>query len=175
MGSGKGKQNRAQSNTDQLWYDPIARTLIKNPVVTDHNKWVTFVDKQNLANVRLSDYYNVPLQPSTGSVGRVPLPQYTKIMEELLRDLVDIGVITLPAGASAKDFKLITGNQKRGDWDKLGDIAVTILRRGYLNRNKKEVLLWQPDIALKNNTKFGSKQADYIVTLTCAVIEKLFT
>lgn len=172
MGSGKGKQNRAQSNTDQLWYDLKTSKIVKTPVIIDHAKWTEFVDKQNLTNVRLSDYYNIPLQPRTGTTGLPPLRNYTNIVKEVVHDLVDIGTLTLPTGATTEDLKFVTGHKNRGDWDATGVLAVTAI----LSKSRKqEAILWQPDIVLKNNTKFGSRQANDIVTRACTIVEKLFT
>ena len=93
MGSGKGKNRRAQ-----------APSATSNPETTEHvaydaDKWREFTNSEGLWGMRVYDYYL-----GEGNDRYPTKKEYEKVMSELFQDAVDVGAFSLPSPYKAKDF-----------------------------------------------------------------------
>src|ERR1022692_4821597 len=89
MGSGKGQARRAK-----------AQVTLRVKDVVDQEAWRTFVTSQKLKTETLAQYY-LGWQPQGQRLRRNELE---KIISELFQDLVVVGAIVLPSGATADDY-----------------------------------------------------------------------
>src|ERR1017187_6825908 len=97
MGAGQGKTNRTQARPSGLRHPP--RMKRKHAPEFHREEWSGFVDAGDLHNVKFWRYYL-----GEGDIQAVP-GNYEKIANELFRDAVTLGAITLPGKYKADDFQ----------------------------------------------------------------------
>ena len=94
MGSGKGKARRAAALT-------VAprRTLAHS----DPMKWLRFLKKQGIRNVTVAKYYGTEL--SEPAKKKLTAAGVESVLEEMLRDWVGLGALTLSENRSVEDYE----------------------------------------------------------------------
>src|ERR1035437_10189276 len=125
MGSGRGQVRRGRAGRPQLEAKPAVNIVA--PAAADWQRWKRFVQENRLKWVNIGDYYQTEEATSVLTAAEIEAT-----MQELFRDWVSTGALTLPAGRDVDEYEFeMRSGQVANNFDAENMVVFNDSKKGF--------------------------------------------
>jgi hypothetical protein len=167
MGSGKGKTRRTSASQPKLKVPVKPATAWRRNVPKNVRiAWKAFVTDNGLTDTSIAEYYGHD-PAATGGIARVSY--------EILQDLVALGQVVLPPGATVDGLSPQISTGWHGETLELNGNVLVLTTRNPRARRRKAIVDDEPYTRLTKETKMGSLESLYLAAALAHAVNALFS